>query len=100
MENKKKVIQIGVRLEDYQHKMLVNVQEHISACSRGQAPDIAEIVRCLIGWGNQLLVTQEERDYLAGKIPSLSKVEHIPIVGPSEYGEIPVSTTKKSKKVG
>jgi len=100
MAYKKKVMQVGIRLDEKQHEMLTAVQDHIAACSRGQAPDISDIIRCLIGWGNQALVTKEERDYLSGKTSALSEVHNIPVVNPMGFGEIPVPASKKSKKLG
>jgi len=61
---KKKSIQLSLRMDEDQHGRLVDVQEHISACSRGMKPDLMEIIRSVIGWGNPDLVTPEERAYL------------------------------------
>lgn len=63
--------QIGVRIYAEEWKRLCDVQENISGISRGQKPDISEIVRSLIGWGNRMLLSEAEKAYLAGDINSL-----------------------------
>ena len=72
---KKKTVQIAIRLDDDENEMLLAVQEHIAACSRGMRPDLAEIIRSLIGWGNPDLVSPEERAYLRGELKSLDPGE-------------------------
>lgn len=46
---KKKSIQLSLRMDEDQHGRLVDVQEHISACSRGMKPDLMEIIRSVKG---------------------------------------------------
>jgi len=72
---KKKSIQLSLRMDEDQHGRLVDVQEHISACSRGMKPDLMEIIRSVIGWGNPDLVTPEERAFLRGELSALSAPE-------------------------
>lgn len=72
---KKKSIQLSLRMDEDQHGRLVDVQEHISACSRGMKPDLMEIIRSVIGWGNPDLVTPEERAYLRGELAALGAPE-------------------------
>lgn len=72
---KKKSVQLSLRMDDDQHGRLVDVQEHIALCSRGMKPDLMEIIRSIIGWGNPDLVTDEEKAYLRGELQSLTAPE-------------------------
>ena len=67
----KKEKQIGIRLTGDEWEKLLKVQDNIALMSRGQKPDIADIVRSIIGFGNPELVSPEERAFLAGRIPAL-----------------------------
>lgn len=67
----KKSKYIGFRISAEEFEKLVAVQENIARVSRGQKPDVAEILRTIIGWGNRSLVSQEERSFIAGDIPAL-----------------------------
>ena len=70
----KKTKYIGFRVLETEFALLEVVREHIAADARGIKPEITDIIRSLIGFGNQSLVSNEERDYLAGKITSLEEV--------------------------
>jgi hypothetical protein len=67
----KKSKYIGFRISHEEFVRLEEVQDNIARVSRGQKPDIAEIIRSIIGWGNKELVSQEERSFIAGNIPAL-----------------------------
>lgn len=67
----KRTKQIGIRLTDEEWDRLVKIQDNIALVSRGQRPEIVEIVRSILGLGNKGLVSPEERAFLAGEISSL-----------------------------
>jgi hypothetical protein len=67
----KKSKYIGFRISAEEFERLVAVQENIAHVSRGQKPDIADVLRSVIGWGNRELVSIDERSFLAGEIPNI-----------------------------
>lgn len=67
----KKTKYVGFRISMDEFARLELVREHIATCARGQKPEVADILRSILGWGNPDLVTQAERDYIAGKISVL-----------------------------
>jgi hypothetical protein len=67
----KKTKYIGFRVSAEEFGRLEAVQSSIALSSRGQKPEITDIIRSILGWGNKNLVTVEERAFLAGEIPSI-----------------------------
>lgn len=78
MTNKKRLDRrLSIRMDESQWERLEQVAKDIALTSRGQKPDLSEIIRAIIGWGNRDLVTPEEKAFLAGDIPSLHG-PHVP----------------------
>lgn len=50
----KKTKYLGFRISMDEFDRLVTVQESIAAQSRGQKPEISDIIRSIIGWGKNL----------------------------------------------
>lgn len=62
----KKSKQLGIRITAEEYARLERVQADIALNSRGQKPEISEILRAVIGWGNKMLVSPAERAFIAG----------------------------------
>ena len=74
----RKTKQLGIRIYDAEWKRLCAVQENIGFVSRGQKPEISEIIRSVMGWGNRSLVSENEKLFLAGDIPTLNPPQIVP----------------------
>lgn len=72
MNDKQKMTrQISIRVDDAQYQRLLTVADQIAEVSRGQKPEVTEILRSIIGWGNRGLLTDIERAFIAGDIDAL-----------------------------
>ena len=70
MAHKKKLTRrIAVRADEEQYARIIAVQEDIALFSRGQKPEISDIIRAILGWSNPDLVSPEERAFLSGTGP-------------------------------
>lgn len=65
--------QIGLRVNDEELHKLNSVANSIASNARGMKPDITEIIRSVMGWGNKKLVSPEERAFLAGETKEIQK---------------------------
>jgi hypothetical protein len=90
----KKNKQLGIRVTDSEMGRLMAVQDNIALGSRGQRPDLVEIIRSILGWGNKELVSENERKYLAGDTDSLHG-EHPPISRSK-----PLADDRERRKIG
>ena len=62
---------IALRLNDAEWARLIKVQDNIALSSRGQRPELVEIIRSILGLGNRGLVSAEERAFFSGDTPNL-----------------------------
>jgi hypothetical protein len=90
----KKTKYVGFRVSIEEFSRLEMVQEHIAISSRGQRPEISDILRSIIGWGNRKLVSAEERAYLAGDIPRIGESDK-PEIPPPVICPMPVKESQK-----
>lgn len=74
----KKSKYIGFRISAEEFEKLAAVQDNIDLVSRGQKPDVADIIRSILGWGNRGLLSKEERLFIAGDIPALAHGTALP----------------------
>jgi hypothetical protein len=82
--------QLTMRVRETELQRLNAVADNIAAASRGQRPNIVDIIRAILGWDNPDLVTPEEKAYIAFRTNAL----HGPFVASKAATSIPTDKRK------
>ena len=94
-----KTRQIGFRLPEDEYQRIMVVFNRAKERTLDYAP-LGDVIREACGIKPLKLITQQERDYLAGKLDSLPEINNIPSNPFGHIENAPVAAVKKSLKSG